>query len=361
MQRLPVLFTAPQGICSAKSTWKDKAVVIGDRMRVLREMVFCGGLLIFAVMMLRVTFVSADRAKDSKGSLKISLEEVLSIGSLEDGALFQWVGVVSDSQKFIYVTDAMDYALKKFDQEGKLVKRAGGKGQGPGEFSAPRLLDCSDEYLFVSEQYMPVIKVFDRDLRHRYDIPLRAPVGDMKVLADDLVAVVVLTARRTSAVLFCNQKGEVVRKLEFSGDAEGVLMDMVSLDLDSQGNLYLVYNFADRIEKYSRSGKRVWSRNLLGIKKVERKKVSSFVVPTEIVYKDVALDGSGNIYVLGGELSKKRSRDVYVLSPEGEHLATFTLPEASHCIYIDAENFLYTRANEGITLKKYRMVLSREK
>ena len=335
--------------------------MIGDRMRVLWEAVFCGNFLIFAVMMLVVPFLSAGGARHSKQTLKISLEEVLSIGSLEDGALFQWVGVVRDSQKFIYVTDAMDYALKKFDSEGKLVKRAGGKGQGPGEFSAPRLLDCSEKYLFVTEQYMPVIKVFDKDLRHRFDIPLRAPVGDMKVLADDLVAVVVLTARRTSAVLFCNQKGEVVRKLEFSGDVESVLMDMVSLDLDAQGNLYLAYNFADRIEKYSRSGKRMWSRNLLGIKKVERKKVSSFVVPTEIVYKDIAMDGSGNVYVLGGELSKKRSRDVYVLSPDGKHLATFTLPESSHCIYIDADKFLYTRANEGITLKKYRMVLSREK
>jgi hypothetical protein len=348
-----------------------------DRVRKLREAVFCGGLSIIVLMIFSSPCLcggrngaldrdggrNRDRVRDgdSKVSLRISMEEALSIGSLEDGVLFQWVGVVSDSRGFIYVTDAMDYALKKFDPEGKLLERAGGKGQGPGEFSAPRLLDCSDRFLFVSEQYMPVIKVFDRDLHHRFDIPLRAPVGDMKVLADDLIAVVALTARKTSAVLFYNQKGEIVRKLEFSGSAEGLLMDMVSLDLDSQENLYLAYNFADRIEKYSRSGKRAWSRKLLGIKHVERKKVSSFVVPTEIVYKDLALDDSGNIYVLGGELSKNRSRDVYVLSSDGEHLATFTLPQASHCIYIDADNFLYTRANEGITLKKYRMILSREK
>ncbi len=299
--------------------------------------------------------------RDEERPLKISLEEVLSIGTLDDGALFQWVGVVSDSRGFIYVTDAMDYALKKFDPAGNLVKRAGGKGQGPGEFSAPRLLDRSDKYLFVSEQYMPVIKVFDRDLRYRFDIRLRAPVGDMKVLSDDLVAVAVLKARRTSAVLFCNQKGEVVRELAFSGSGEGLLIDMVSLDLDSQGNVYLAYNFADRIEKYNRSGEKVWLKKLLGIKDVERKKVSSFVVPTEIVYKDLALDDSGNIYVLGGELSRNRSRDVYVLSPDGERLADFTLPEASHCLYIDPDNFLYSRANQGITLKKYRMILSREK
>jgi hypothetical protein len=319
----------------------------------LREVAVCVGLLIFVLMIFVVPFLG--------GELKISLEEVLSIGSLEDGALFQWVGVVSDSRGSIYVTDAMDYALKKFDSKGNLLKRVGEKGQGPGEFSAPRLLDCSDGYLFVSEQYMPVVKVFDRDLRHRFDIPLRAPVGDMKVLADDLLAVVALTARRTSAVLICNQKGEVVRELEFSGGAEGLLMDMVSLELDSQGSLYLAFNFADRIEKYNRSGKKVWSRKLLGVKDVKRKKISSFVVPTEIIYKDLALDDSGNIYVLGGGLSKNRSRDVYVLSPDGEHLATFTLPEASHCIYIDTDNFLYSRANEGITLKKYRMILFRGK
>lgn len=312
------------------------------RARRPRTVVFCGRFLIFVLVSFVVSFLCSSvigicgregdrctkraRNGESKVSLRVSLEEVLSIGSLEDGALFQWVGVTSDFQGFIYVTDAMDYSLKKFDPEGNLLVRAGGKGQGPGEFSAPRLLDRSDGNLFVSEQYMPVIKVFNRDLLHRFDIPLRAPVGDMKVLDDDLLAVVALTARRTSAVLFYNQRGDVVRELEFSGGEKGLLMDMVSLDLDSRKNLYLAYNFVDRIEKYSRSGNKVWSRKLLGAKDVERKKVSSFVVPTEIVYKDLALDGLGRIYVLGGELSKNRSRDVYVLSPEGEYLTTFPLP-----------------------------------
>jgi hypothetical protein len=312
-------------------------------------------LTVLILLALLVPFLVAER----KGPIKISLDEVLSIGNLEDGALFQWVGVVADSHKSIYVTDAMDYALKKFDPEGNMLKTTGGRGQGPGEFSAPRLLDCSEEYVFVSEQYQPVIKVFDTDLVHRFNIPLRAPVGDMKVLGDDLVAVMVLTPQRSSTILFCDQKGRIVDELNYAGNSSGILMDMVSFDLDSQGNLYLAYNFADRIEKFDKSGNRIWSKKLLGVKQVERKRISSFVVPTEIVFKDVALDGSGNIYVLGGGFSKNPSRDVYVLSADGEHLTTFTLPDTSHCIHIDKDNFLYSRANEGITLKKYRMVLSR--
>ena len=54
------------------------------------------------------------------------------------------------------------------------------------------------------------------------------------------------------------------------------------------------------------------------------------LVEKGLVYKDVALDQSGNLYVLGGKFSENRS-------PDGE-------------------NFLYSRANEGITLKKFRMV-----
>ena len=78
-------------------------------------------------------------------------------------------------------------------------------------------------------------------------------------------------------------------------------------------------------------------------------------LPTKLVYKDIALDSSGNVFILGGSFSKNPSSDIYVLSPEGELLTTITLPETSHCIYIDSRNFLYSRANEGVTLKKFRL------
>ena len=134
-----------------------------------------------------------------------------------------------------------------------------------------------------------------------------------------------------------------------------MMMDMVSFDFDEERNLYLAYNFQDLIEKWSKTGEKLWSINLLKVKKVKKKKISSFVVPTELVFKDVAMDGEGNLFVLGAHFSQNRSRDVYVLSLEGKHLATFTLPDTSHCIYIDGKNFLYSRANEGVTLKKFKM------
>jgi len=299
-------------------------------------------------------FTFLGRGEDT---LKISLEEVLSIGSLSDDTLFQWAGVAVDREGFIYVSDALDYSLKKFDTSGELVGKVGRKGEGPGEFTAPRQLDVSDDYVYVTDQYQPVIKVFDLDLHYRFTVRLRVPVGEMKALGHGKLAVVSVFPGENSSVSVYDHEGRKVGSVVYSEDSESFMMDMVSFEMDAGHNLYLAYNFADRIEKLDPQGTRLWSRKLLKIRKVKWKKFASEKVPIEIVYKDVALGPSGNLYVLGGVFSQHPSRDVYVLSPEGEYLAMFTLPHASHCLYIDREGFLYSRANEGVTLKKYRMNL----
>lgn len=292
---------------------------------------------------------------EAKELRKVSLEEVLSIGRLDDDTLFQWAGVAVDPQGNIYLSDAMDYSLKRFDSQGNLIKKAGGKGQGPGEFMAPRLLDCSENYLYATDQDFRGLKVFDRELNFVRNIMIKMLVSDLRILSDSEIAVTSLPMLEKPAVFIFDQEGKLVREIKYSDRDSPLMMDVVSFDFDQERNLYLAYNFQDRIEKWSETGEKLWSINLLRVKKVKKKKVSSFVVPTELVFKDVAIDGEGNLFVLGGHFSQNRSRDVYVLNPEGKHLATFTLPDTSHCIYIDGKNCLYSRANQGITLKKFRM------
>jgi DNA-binding beta-propeller fold protein YncE len=283
------------------------------------------------------------------------LEEVLSIGSLEDDLLFQWVGVAVDRDKTIFVSDTMDYSLKKFSPKGKLLKKTGRKGQGPGEFLAPRYLDSTEKFIYVSDQYNPKIQVFDKNLNYEYSIPISVPVSDFSVLPTGNIAVATLSALKSGRIFIFNSSGKIVHEIQYSDEKSPLLMDMVNFEFDKQNNLYFVYNYKDKIEKIDTDGKKLWSKKLLGVKKVKKEKISSFILPSRLIYKDIALDSAGKIFVLGGSYSKNPSRDIYVLSSDGDLLTTLVLPDTSHCIYIDSQDNLYSRANEGVTLKKYKM------
>jgi len=138
-------------------------------------------------------------------------------------------------------------------------------------------------------------------------------------------------------------------------DGADLIMDQFSFAVDEHNNVYVVYTFQDKIVKYNTQGSRIWSTKLLGIKNVKKEEISGFILPTEIVYKEVNLDSRGNIYILGGSFSSNPSREIYVLNSEGIQISTLTLPDTSHCIYIDDKDFLYSRANAGVTLKKYKI------
>jgi len=293
-----------------------------------------------------------------KETNQIYLEEVLSIGDLYDNpVLYMWVDVKVD-ENFIYVTDTMDYSLKKFDSQGKLIKKIGRKGQGPGEFQAPRFMGLSEKFIYVSDERMNRIQVFDKELNFIKNILVRTNVSSLKVFSDDKFIITSTSILRKSKgkIFTLNAEGKITDEFVFSDKDLPLLMGTVSLDFDSKGNLYIAYAFQNKVEKIDPKENKVWSKKLLKMKKeVGKIKVESFTVPTDVVYKDIALDSSDNIYILGGHLSKNISRDVYVLNPEGELLTTLTLPDTSHCIYIDKNDYLYSRANEGVTLKKYKI------
>ncbi|MBU1185518.1 MAG: hypothetical protein KJ908_01350 [Acidobacteria bacterium] len=301
-------------------------------------------------------------AFEKEEAVPIRIKEVLSIGSLEDDTLFQWVGIAADREGFIYVTDALDYSLKKFDPDGRMVGKQGQKGQGPGEFQAPRLLEFHEGRLYVTDQSRPGIQIFDCDLNYRGHIPVLFPISSFKVLDVNRIAVVKLEMKTGCEIEILNNKGEELRRVRFQTKQSPFLMDLVDLAADGRGGYFLVYIFRDQIVHVDETGAILWAQSLLGVKKVKRKKMSEMTLPTEVVYKDIALDSEGRIYVLGGHFSKNSSRDVYVLNGEtGRLLGTFTLPDTSHCIHIDERDHLFARANDGVTLKMFKLLFSKER
>jgi len=287
----------------------------------------------------------------------ISLEEVLSIGSLDDEVLYMWAGVTTDLKGNIYVTDLMDYSIKKFNDKGFLIKKTGRKGKGPGEFLGPKLIKHFSGLIYVIDQYIPGIQVFDEDLNYKGHITVNIPIFDLKIISENRIVISIPPAGQPECIIGIDSEGNPINDIKYLNKEQDYWKNFRKFEIDKQGNLYVVFTFEDKIEKFNKHNKKLWTKSLLGKKKAKREK-SKFgpsELPTEVVYKDIAFDILGNLFILGGHISKHRSRDVYVLDQSGKHLTTFTLPESSHCIHIDNLNFFYSRAGMGTTLKKYSL------
>jgi len=291
---------------------------------------------------------------------KVVLKEVLSIGGEEKDILFQWAGVTTDLSNNIYLTDSIDYSIKKFKEDGTLLKKAGRRGQGPGEFLAPRLIKYFDRFLYVTDQNKPGIQVFDEELNYKESIPLRVPVFDFKVLSKNLIAVSTLIPNESSkCIFFYDEKGNLKDKIEYLKlENESLsMLSIVKFEIDDKNDLYIIYTFQDKIEKFDGKGKKIWSKSLFENRemKMKKPKVSPYQLPEEVVFKDIEFDNKGNIFILAGSWSRNKSRDIYILDKKGNLLTIVTLPESTHCIHIDGQNNLYTRAGMGTILKKYRI------
>jgi hypothetical protein len=224
----------------------------GEKMRSIKILTICLFILVWAALWSKTPIQN------------IRLREVLSIGSPDSDLLYQWVGVVADEHQNLYVTDSMDYSIKKFDSKGNLIKKVGRKGQGPGEFSAPRLVGCTEKLIYVTDQYKLFIQIFDKDLNYIGKIEFLSPIVDMLILSDNSIVIAPSIWKGQGKIITINAHGEIISELVYSKQESTFLMNNVDFEVDSRGCYYLVYNYQDRIEKLDANGNLIWKRELFG-------------------------------------------------------------------------------------------------
>jgi hypothetical protein len=291
----------------------------------------------------------------------VGLEEVLSIGTWDDGALVQWTALAVSLPGEIYILDALDYAVKKFDGRGHLLKKAGRQGPGPGEFLAPRAVALSGGRLFILDQSRRGIQVFDTELRYKTALPVPHVLSMITPLGSGRLAVSGLTTvGQPARISILDENGRLLGGFSYLDKVEFYLADSIDAVSDGRGSLYLAYFFQDRIEKRAVDGRLAWRWSQKGAAAPELEAIGGdgrgILLPQKTFYKSAALDRFGRLLVLCGGQAAHPSRDVLVFDASGVRRAMFTLPEPSHAIFVDSAGYLYSRANEGLTVKKFRLV-----
>lgn len=319
------------------------------------------GGLIFSLMFIVTGLLAQDTVTD-----KIKIKEILSIGGLDSSVIYQWADIAVDESNCIYVIDFKDYSIKKFAPDGRLINKAGQKGEGPGEFTFPVKLKYCNGRLYVSQLHRPGIQIFDKELNYISSIPLRLAISDFCITPEDRIFVYGLGSpvSLTSIIVF-DLKGNQLEAIPYdkgygldksSEKYRNDFLNMINFDLDKDGNIIMAYETRDLIKKINRKGDILFEKSLLGRGKVEFIEVKKSYLPKELAWIDLELDTHGNIFVLSGDFAAHPRSDVYVLDQKGNLMAIFTLPESSHKIYIDHNNFLYSRSDEGMGIKKYEVL-----
>ncbi|MBN1939016.1 MAG: hypothetical protein JW843_05495 [Candidatus Aminicenantes bacterium] len=296
-------------------------------------------------------------ASPSTGQVK--LVQDLSIGGPDSNELFFWTGVSVDRDGNFYFADALDCTVKKFGPNGGFLKKAGGKGKGPGEFEKAVGVAAAGETVYAWDVFDRSIRVFDRELVFQRSLPMPGGVGALDIFPDGRLAAAVREAAGTPSVFLFSPDGAVSRKIPLTGQDDPRLVDSVSLVADTSGGFYVGYLFTDRVEKRNADGELVWSKSPFRMKQSARENIQGWKIPSETCIQGLALDAEGRIYVLGGRRAAHPGRDVLIFDPAGNAVGSFLLPEPSHSLYFDRKNRLHVAADGGVTMKRYRLVFER--
>lgn len=156
--------------------------------------------------------------------------------------------VVLDSHDNIYVADAGNFRIVKFDQHGNLLQTWGVKGDQPGQFNFPHtlLIDASDR-LYIADRQNGRLQVFDSDGRFYRTInnigyPYEIEWYDEKRI--------ILTDARSGEINLIDTTGKIVRKFGRWGKARGEFGFPHGLAVAKDGWIYVGELLNWRIQKF---------------------------------------------------------------------------------------------------------------
>lgn len=174
------------------------------------------------------------------------------LGSFGEDVLSRPTGLVRDAvNKRIYVVDTREHNIKMFDDDGRLIKTIGQRGNGPGEFNAPTHIALSKNRLYVSDTLNARIQVLGLDgeplatigKRGLYLGNLTRPKG-VAVDADDNIYIV---ESYYDHLLVFDQQGRFMLPIGGTGSAVGQFYLPSGVWNDDSGRIYVADMYNGRI------------------------------------------------------------------------------------------------------------------
>lgn len=197
-------------------------------------------------------------------------------------------GVAVDPYGYVYVSDTHDNRIVKFNLKGGPVVDWGSSGKEPGSFDYPQGLAVAEDLVYVADTHNHRIQVFGDNGAYistwgqhgkgpgQFEYPYSVAVGTNRE--------VYVVDNGNDRVQIFSHEGIYTREFGGMGLDEGQFRKPQGIALDSVGNLYVGDGGNNRIQKFTADG--------------------VFLVSWQCANHDVATDGRGHVFVVGGNRVK---------------------------------------------------------
>ncbi|MFC1564225.1 NHL repeat-containing protein [candidate division KSB1 bacterium] len=221
-----------------------------------------------------VRYVQNKDFRTIKKPVDINIDLVKTIGKIDtndDNYLFYMPSdiVVGESGE-IYVLDSGNHRIQKYGSNGEYIRTIGNEGQGPAEYKYPFSLDINtNEELYIADQGNSRIQVIGRDGRNRKTVHITDGLGSIRILnsgnwllggggglagmvsgsfSNDIKLMRLLDEEGNYKHNFCD-------RFDYNNLMMNRMGNEVFFTINENDNIYIVFAYQNRIEKYSPGGK----------------------------------------------------------------------------------------------------------
>ncbi|MFC1564224.1 NHL repeat-containing protein [candidate division KSB1 bacterium] len=204
----------------------------------------------------------------------VSLEFVKKMGDIEevdDNLLFYLPEDIElDSDGNIYILDAGNHRIQKFNSNGNYIRTFGEEGQGPGEYMNPISIDVDPSgNIYIADQGNIRIQVLNPDGTNKITIPYEDKLGEFKLAGNgDFImggggmisggGTIRMSSEVSNLAKRLKPDGsqiyDYVSALQYNDFLQNTMGNRFKFTLDQNDNTYVSFSYQNRIEKYSPEG-----------------------------------------------------------------------------------------------------------
>lgn len=331
---------------------------------------------IFAVMLnvlLSLVFLNVGVGKAWAESVKLvnaALKKDFVIGedSGDENHFLQMPARVLVNNGKLYVLDVKACCVNIYDSNsGKFISSFSGKGAGPKELLDPYAFTISNKKIYISNQGNSRIEIFNLDGTYSGSFKLLDQPWDIG--ADRYGNIWIVFKKGNNLVHIYTPGGKLIKSMISPSTEKDFLiamfMNRVKLVMGENDEFFVVSQFKNKIDKYNKDGKLLFST---------RRPLTTVYEPFKSSKREVSDDGDKKVVSMGAEVltigavfrnkvlylitwqGKKEADEKKVLvdmiDNSGKYLGSFKIPISCNSMYFDSQNKAYfIESNESFITK----------